>query len=251
MKILAVIPARFASTRFPGKPLATIGTKSMIEQVYLRCKESEVFDQIVVATDNQEIADCASKFGANVVFTDINHPSGTDRCFQALGLMNGVFDAIINVQGDEPFIDPKLIQKVAERLKKGVQIATLAVKILDDAVLHDPNKVKAVIAENNTALYFSRAAIPFQRDKPLAQWLNYADYYVHLGIYGFASAVIPKLSTLATSNLEKLECLEQLRWLENGFTIHIDLVQNAPFGIDTPEDLVLVNDLYHQGKISF
>ncbi len=251
MKILGVIPARFASTRFPGKPLAIIGAKSMVEQVYLRCKESSVFEQIVVATDNQDIADCASKFGASVVFTDPNHPSGTDRCFEALSLVDDAFDAIINVQGDEPFIDPLSITKVADRLRKGAEIATLAVKVLDETVLHDSNKVKAIIAENDTALYFSRAAIPFLREHPLAEWLNYADYFVHLGIYGFSASIIPKLSKLSPSNLEKIECLEQLRWLENGFKIHIDIVQNSPFGIDTPEDLVLVNNLYSQGKINF
>lgn len=251
MKILGVIPARFASTRFPGKPLALIGAKSMVEQVYLRCKESSVFEQIVVATDNQEIADCASKFGALVVFTNPNHPSGTDRCFEALSLVHDAFDAIINVQGDEPFIDPLSITKVADRLRKGAEIATLAVKVLDETVLHDSNKVKAILAENDTALYFSRAAIPFLREHPLAEWLNYADYFVHLGIYGFSASVIPKLAKLSPSNLEKIECLEQLRWLENGFKIHIDIVQNSPFGIDTPEDLVLVNNLYSQGKINF
>jgi 3-deoxy-manno-octulosonate cytidylyltransferase (CMP-KDO synthetase) len=251
MKILGLIPARFASTRFPGKPLAVIGGKTMLEQVYLRCVESKVFSDVYVATDNEVIAETAKNFGAKYVLTDPNHPSGTDRCFEALSLIGTDFDAIINVQGDEPFIDPKSIQAVAKLLKSNAQIASLGVKIEQIATLFDENKVKIVLDSNCKAIYFSRAALPFQRGVEAKFWLENTDYYAHLGIYGFNTSVIPQLKGLKPSKLELLECLEQLRWLESGFEISIDIVEDAPMGVDTPKDLELVNELLSKGKIKF
>lgn len=251
MNILGIIPARFASTRFPGKPLELIAGKTMLEHVFLRCQESKVFSKIVVATDDQRIYEAAINFGATAVMTNENHPSGTDRCFEACALQEEVFDAIINIQGDEPFISPKAIQQVAMLLSKGAPIATLAVKtdLVDN--LTDQNKVKVVLSKSNKALYFSRASIPFQRGVEISDWLKNQDYLIHLGIYGFNAKVIPEIAKLKASKLEDLECLEQLRWLENDFQIMVGIGDSAPIGVDTPKDLEYLNQLIKEGKLDF
>lgn len=241
MKILAVIPARFASTRFIGKPLAMIGSKTMVEHVYDRCVESNCFSKIIIATDDARIVEAVSQFGGDAVMTSENHPSGTDRCFEALDLLKENFDGVVNIQGDEPFIQTAAIQKVVGLLKDSAQIASLVVKAEGLEQVLDPNKVKVVLSDSQSGLYFSRAAIPFQRDFPQAEWLTHQDYYIHLGIYGFATEVIPKLKKLSASQLEKIECLEQLRWLEAGFQIKLGIVNESPQGVDTPADLARLN----------
>ena len=251
MNILGVIPARFESSRFPGKPLALIQGIPMIEHVYNRCLESEVFSKIIVATDDDRIRVVVESFGGEVTLTDPAHLSGTDRCFEALSLQQDAFDAIINIQGDEPFIHPKSIVKVANLLKNGADIATLAVPIQELKTLTDKNKVKVVISKEAKAIYFSRAAIPFQRDLPFEKWLETASYFIHLGIYGFGVQAIEQIKGLEPTTLEQLECLEQLRWLENGYSIEVGVVENAPLGIDTPEDLVYLSGLISKGLINF
>lgn len=184
-------------------------------------------------------------FGGDAVMTSQNHPSGTDRCFEALDLLNEEFDGVVNVQGDEPFIQTLAIQKVVELLTQRAQIASLVVKAQKLEQVLDPNKVKVVLSDSQLGLYFSRAAIPFQRDFPQTDWLTHQDYYIHVGVYGFATDVIPKLKQLSASRLEKIECLEQLRWLEAGFQIKLGLVNESPQGVDTPADLARLNASLH------
>lgn len=237
MNILGVIPARFSSTRFPGKPLALIGDKPMIQHVYERCQESNCFSKIIVATDDERIYKAVQSFGAEVVMTSEAHQSGTDRCFEVLENIADLFDGVINIQGDEPFISPKAIVKVAELLQEKASIATLGVQIKTADYLFDANKVKIVLNSLKEALYFSRAAIPYQRDAEKSDWLKNQEYYLHLGIYGFSLETIQKIKTLQPSKLEQLECLEQLRWLEAGHKIRVGIVDEIPQGVDTPEDL--------------
>ena len=246
MNILGVIPARFASTRFPGKPLAKIQGKPMVQCVYERCVEAGCFYKIVVATDNQEIYDVVKSFGGEVIMTDATHTSGTDRCFEALDLIGGA-DALINIQGDEPFIQPSSIAEVARLLKENAEVATLAVKAIKSAQITDVNKVKVVLGQNSDALYFSRSVIPYQRNSPQKDWVKNADYFIHLGIYGFNNAIVGNLQSLEPSKLELLESLEQLRWLENGYKIRVGIVKEAPMGVDTPNDLEQLNKMLETG----
>ena len=241
MNILAVIPARFASTRFPGKPLALIGEKPMIQYVYELCVNSNLFKDVIVATDDQKIYKEVVKFKGKAVMTADTHESGTDRCFEALENSNGEYDAIVNVQGDEPFIKKESLEKLVNLLKTGTQIATLAVKATSVNQLDDPNKVKVVISGTERALYFSRSCIPFVRDQEKKNWLDTTDFFIHLGLYGFNTTAIPEIKKLAISPLEQIEKLEQLRWLENGFSISCGLTNEAPFGVDTPNDLEEAN----------
>lgn len=238
MKPIAIIPARFASTRFPGKPLAMIHGKPMIQHVYERCKE--VFNWVVVATDDERIVKALEKFGGEVVFTSPNHTSGTDRCAEAAKLLSSKydFDIIVNVQGDEPFIETeqlKLIQSCFNDDK--TEIATLITPINSSDILFDSNKVKATCTINNFALFFSRHPIPFQRDIDKSKWLENHDYFLHLGLYAYKIDTLNEITKLEQSSLEKSEKLEQLRWLENGFSIKTAITPKANFGIDTPEDL--------------
>ena len=248
MNILGVIPARFASTRFPGKPLAEIKGKPMVQCVYERCVEAGCFYKIVVATDHQGIYDAVKDFGGEAIMTDTNHSSGTDRCFEALKII-GEADGIINIQGDEPFIQPSSILEVANLLEANAEIATLAVKAIKSSQITDINKVKVVLNKKNEALYFSRSAIPYQRDSAQTDWIKKADYFIHLGIYGFNNAVVDQLKVLPTSKLEELENLEQLRWLENGFKIRVGIVEEAPLGVDTPQDLEQLNKMLETGEL--
>lgn len=238
MKAIAIIPARYASTRFPGKPLTLIHGKPMIQHVYERCKE--VFEWVVVATDDERIQKKVSEFGAEVVLTSPEHASGTDRCAEAAKLLSHTynFDIVVNVQGDEPFIKKEqleLIQSCFEDDK--TEIATLITPIKSTEILFDVNKVKALRSKNNFALYFSRHPIPFQRGIEEPSWLKNHDYFLHLGLYAYQKDTLYTITQLEQSSLEKAEKLEQLRWLENGFSIKIAITPKANIGIDTPEDL--------------
>jgi 3-deoxy-manno-octulosonate cytidylyltransferase (CMP-KDO synthetase) len=237
MRILGVIPARYASTRFPVKPLADIAGKSMIQRVYEQAKKSAELSEVVVATDHPEIFNHVKNFGGDVVMTKANHPSGTDRCFEALTLKDAEFNYVINIQGDEPFIKPEQINLLAALLDGEVFIATIVKRITDTESLTNPNVVKAVISQNNNALYFSRASVPYVRNEPVGEWLGKGLFYKHIGMYAYRVDVLEKLTKLEVSPLEKAESLEQLRWLDNGFTIKTVETTLEALGVDTPEDL--------------
>jgi 3-deoxy-manno-octulosonate cytidylyltransferase (CMP-KDO synthetase) len=246
MSILGIIPARFASSRFPGKPLADINGRSMILRVYDQALKSDVFRDVLVATDDDRIFNHVMSAGYHVVMTSANHRSGTDRCLEALGIWGekqGVrYDHIINIQGDEPFIQPAQVRKVASLLIQGnAQISTLAKLITNGEEIFDPNVVKVIFDQNMNALYFSRAAVPFLRlDEN--QWTKMQAHYKHIGIYGFKAEALNFACSLPESTLEKHESLEQLRWLENGLKIKIGLTLLESVSIDTPDDLLKITN---------
>ncbi len=238
MKVLGIIPARYASTRFPGKPLVDIKGKSMIQRVFEQASACSQLQQVVVATDDERIFKHVKDFGGNVVMTNPGHPSGTDRCFEALQKTDGEFDVAVNIQGDEPFIEPDQISKVISCFEQAdTQIATLVRVISDANELHNPNQVKAVIGTNKRALYFSRQALPYLKGVELNEWPQQHTYYGHIGLYAYRTKALAEITTLEPSELEKAESLEQLRWLENGYTIQVEITDKAAIGIDTPEDL--------------
>ena len=237
MKFIGIIPARYQSTRFPGKPLALINGKPMIQWVYER--SAEALREVWVATDNQQILDTVESFGGYATMTSSDHRSGTDRCAEAaLKLSSDIdFDVVVNIQGDEPFIQPEQIRKLMACFKSETEIATLVRKISDLDELTDPNKPKVVLGVNSDALYFSRAAIPYTRDYEMGRWLEEANYWGHIGIYAYRKDILQKITRLLPGTLEKAESLEQLRWLENGFRIKVAETEYHSYGIDTPEDL--------------
>ena len=238
MKIVGFIPARYASTRFPGKPLAIIEGKPMIQRVYEQASKSACLSDVYVATDDVRIADAVRLFGGKFVMTATTHPSGTDRCAEALSIVEGVFDAVINIQGDEPYILPEQIDLVARKLDDPtVEIATLVKEITNTEDLFNMNSPKVVMGVDGRALYFSRQAIPFLKGEDIGHWTAKHTYYKHIGIYGYKSSVLPQLTQLSPSLLEKAESLEQLRWLENGFKIVAGITDFETIAIDTPEDL--------------
>jgi 3-deoxy-manno-octulosonate cytidylyltransferase (CMP-KDO synthetase) len=240
--ILGIIPARYASTRFPGKPLVIIDGKPMIQRVYEQALKSDL-DAVVVATDDVRIADTVRSFGGNVVMTSENHPSGTDRCAEALTIFEGDWKAVVNIQGDEPYIQPSQINAIASLLKNGAPIATLVKKIDNTEELNNINSPKVVKSTNGDALYFSRQPIPFQKGVDISDWLKHGTYYKHIGIYGYQSAVLPQLTQLKQGILEMAESLEQLRWLENGYSIMTAETTENTVAIDTPEDLSRLKNL--------
>jgi len=247
MKIVAIIPARYASSRFPGKPLIDIAGKSMIRRVYEQAAKSTLLSKIVVATDHQEIYDHVIKFGGNVCLTSEDHASGTDRCYEALRAQQEKFDYVINIQGDEPFIDQEQIDLLANRLDGKTEIATL-VKVIDVAdQLFNPSEVKVTLNKNKEALYFSRSAIPHIRNTSEDQWMSKYNFVKHVGMYGYRSDILEQITKLDVSSLEKAESLEQLRWLENGFKILTVETTVETMGIDTPEDLLKAAD-YLRGR---
>jgi 3-deoxy-manno-octulosonate cytidylyltransferase (CMP-KDO synthetase) len=242
--LLAVIPARYASTRFPGKPLVLIQGKSMIQRVYEQALMSQSVDEVVIATDDDRIFDHARSIGANVVMTKPDHPSGTDRCAEVMAEYPQA-QYVLNIQGDEPFVQPEQIDLLADTLMRvgGTGIATLAKKIHQEDILFNPNVVKVVFSADSEALYFSRHPIPFIRGAEAGLWLIHHDFYKHIGLYGFHREALTKISALAPSRLEKAESLEQLRWLENGFRIRVGITELETTGIDTPEDLEKIENL--------
>lgn len=241
MNSIAIVPARYASTRFPGKPLADLGGKPMIQRVYEQALK--VFENVVVATDDERIAAAVKNFGGNCVMTSAEHKSGTDRCAEALKVYEQIhstlYEIIVNIQGDEPFIQPSQLQLIRSCFAhKETQIATLARPVRNIQELLDPNKPKLVLDKNNDAIYFSRSVIPFLRGHETEDWLDHHYYYVHIGLYAFRREVLAAITKLETTPLEKAESLEQLRWIENGYRIRVKLTDYESHGIDTPEDLV-------------
>ncbi len=238
-KVLAVIPARYASTRFPGKPLADLQGKPMIQHVWERVSQVTGIARVIVATDDRRIANAAETFGAEVWLTSPDHPSGTDRMWEvAQGLPE--FDWVLNVQGDEPFINPQHLQLSLDAIKTHPQadIITLVTPLTDLEAWQDPNIVKAVLAEDGQALYFSRSPIPYHRDEPDAP----VHAYRHIGLYLYRRDALARFTQLPPSRLETIEKLEQLRALEAGMTIIAVTVSESPIGVDTPADLIRILD---------
>lgn len=236
--ILGVIPARYASTRLPGKPLIDIGGKSMIQRVYEQCLKCDELDEVVVATDDERILQHVQAFGGKVMLTSAEHQSGTDRCAEVANKLAVKYDVVINIQGDEPFIDPEQISKVIGCFdNETVQIASLYKKISREQDAQFPNTVKVVMNHLGNALYFSRSVIPYRRNQAAE-----IHYYKHIGLYGYRADVLQQITRLQPSMLEQAESLEQLRWLENGFTITMRETQLETLSIDTPDDLKLVEN---------
>lgn len=240
MNVLGIIPARWASTRFPGKPLVKIGDKSMIHRVYEQSQK--ILDHVVVATDDERIVNEVNSFGGQVVMTNTNHQSGTDRCAEALNIYetekNIKIDVVVNIQGDEPFIQPEQIADVVACFDDSrAEISTLIKKITNQDALFNPNNPKVVINKNSEAIYFSRSTIPYVTNANTSEWLEKVTFYEHLGLYGYKANVLRELTTLTTSILEKSESLEQNRWLENGYRIKVAETSHENISIDTQEDL--------------
>lgn len=239
LKFIGIIPARYASSRFPGKPLADICGKTMIERVYTQA--SKELANVAVATDDNRIADAVKAFGGNVVMTSTEHRSGTDRCYEAYKNLQSDADVIINIQGDEPFIDPSQIAAVKRCFDSGdTAIATL-VRKFDPArgfdALFDNNTPKVVMDEEMNALYFSRSIIPYVRNYPWQEWIGHATFYTHVGMYAYRAKTLGEITRLPQSALEIAESLEQLRWLQNGYKIKVGITDCPTIGIDTPADL--------------
>jgi len=241
LNVCGIIPARFASTRFPGKPLVDIDGKSMICRVYEQASKATALDEVIVATDDSRIFDHVTTFGGKVMMTSTDHRTGTDRCrevLQKLEARGKTFDIIINIQGDEPFIDPEQINKVAGCfMDPQVQIATLRKALTTTDELFSPNIIKVVCDCNGRALYFSRSPIPYIRGKKEEEWIGEQIFFKHIGIYAFRASTLHAVSMLPPSKLEIAESLEQLRWLEQGFEIQVETTLSESHSIDTPEDL--------------
>lgn len=238
MKILGVIPSRYGSTRFPGKPLIDIDGKSMIQRVFEQAKKSTLLSDVVVATDDDRIFNHVKKFGGNVVMTSNKHESGTDRCAEVVEKLVEKYDVVINIQGDEPFIDPIQITQLCNCFNdEKTDIATLIKKIESTEDLLNENKVKVVKSDADFAIYFSRNPIPFVKGETKENWLKKHTYFKHIGIYGYRLEALQKITKMPLSVLEKAEGLEQLRWLENGLHIKVAETQLEAIAIDTPEDL--------------
>ena len=238
MKITGIIPARYGSTRFPGKPLTEIGGKSMIRRVYEQAKKSGKLTAVVVATDDQRILEHVKAFGGDAVMTSAAHQSGTDRCYEAILEYDASADVVINIQGDEPFIHPQQIDLVASCFSNdAVQIATLVKKISSNEELLNPNTPKVLLNREREAIYFSRQTIPHIRGREPSEWLNYFTFYKHIGIYAYRTAVLGEITALKQSPLELAEALEQLRWIENGYKLKVEVTDLESVAIDTPDDL--------------
>lgn len=248
MKFIAIIPARYASTRFPGKPLALLGGKPVIRRVYEQV--AGAVDEVAVATDDERIAEAVAAFGGRAVMTSPDHRSGTDRCREAFDTLGGGYDVVINVQGDEPFIRPEQIAALRRWFDDPqTDIATLVKPFAPAdglAALENPNSPKVVLDGRSRALYFSRSVIPYLRGVPREEWLERHTFYKHIGMYGFRADVLRRVASLPQSPLERAESLEQLRWLENGYRIGVAVTEFETVGIDTPEDLVRAEEFLKQ-----
>lgn len=245
MKTVGIIPARYASSRFPGKPLIDIAGKSMIRRVYERASSAGSLDEVFVATDDHRIFVHVEEFGGKAIMTSPDHQSGTDRIFEAASKLRTRSDIILNIQGDEPFIEPAQIDSlVAIFVNPAIRIGTLVKRISDGNELFNPNVVKAVVSASGKALYFSRATVPFIRGTSNDAWLGQHTFFKHIGIYCFRTEALETVCQLKTSLLEKAESLEQLRWLENGIDIHCVETFFDNIAIDTPADLEkVINNL--------
>lgn len=239
MNFLGIIPTRYASTRFPAKPLALLGGKTVIQRVYEQV--AGALDDVYVATDDERIEAAVKAFGGKVVMTSVNHESGTDRCYEACTRIGGQFEVVVNIQGDEPFIRPSQLEAVKACFDDpATQIATLAKAFTAGngfEALENTNSPKVVLDKNRNALYFSRSIIPYQRNAGKSDWLKNHTYYKHIGLYAYRMEVLKEIISLPRSPLELAESLEQLRWLENGYAIRVGITEIETIGIDTPQDL--------------
>jgi 3-deoxy-manno-octulosonate cytidylyltransferase (CMP-KDO synthetase) len=239
LHFVAIIPARYASTRFPGKPLALLGGKPVIQRVYEQV--SAVVEDAVVATDDERIFAAVEAFGGRVVMTSTEHRSGTDRCYEAYQKLGKAYDVVINVQGDEPFIAHSQLRAIMSCFDdEHTQIATLVKPFTEEdgiEALENPNSPKVVVDAASKAIYFSRSVIPYLRGVERTEWLKHHTFYKHIGMYAFRRDVLGEVTALPQSTLEKAESLEQLRWLENGYKIGVGISDVETVGIDTPEDL--------------
>lgn len=239
MNILGIIPARYGSTRFEGKPLALINGKMMIQRVYEQTRKADRLTEVVVATDDERIYNAVVGFGGKAVMTSANHKSGTDRCCEVVDKIGKGFDAVINIQGDEPYINPQEINQIAELISdKDTQLASLCKPVYDEEELMSPNAVKVVFDKNGKALYFSRFAIPYLRNQVERT------FYKHIGIYAYKTDVLKEVSALPQSGLELAESLEQLRWLENGYTVRMGVTEFESYSVDVPEDIVKIEKIF-------
>lgn len=239
LHFVAIIPARYASTRFPGKPLALLGGKPVIQRVYEQV--SAVVEDAVVATDDERIFAAVEAFGGRVVMTSTEHRSGTDRCYEAYQKLGKAYDVVINVQGDEPFIAHSQLRAIMSCFDdEHTQIATLVKPFAEEdgiEALENPNSPKVVVDAASKAIYFSRSVIPYLRGVERTEWLKHHTFYKHIGMYAFRSEELREVTALPQSSLEKAESLEQLRWIENGYKIGVGISDVETVGIDTPEDL--------------
>lgn len=245
MKTLAIIPSRYGSSRFPGKPLADIAGKSMVRRVYEQAQKA--FEDVCVATDDERIVAEVESFGGVAVMTSSSHQSGTDRCFEAYNKYTQMFPdreigLVMNIQGDEPLIDPEQLKSLEKGFEgdENVYLGTMAKVISDKEELFSPNTPKVVIDKDGYALYFSRSTIPYLRDVPQEKWLSEHTYYKHIGLYAYKPEILGKICTMERSSLEKSESLEQLRWVENSLKIKVIITDSTTFAVDTPEDLAKI-----------
>jgi 3-deoxy-manno-octulosonate cytidylyltransferase (CMP-KDO synthetase) len=239
MKILGIIPSRYGSSRFPGKPLVNIEGKPMIQRVYEQAKKCAALADVIVATDDQRIADAVLNFGGKVIMTSEQHQNGTERCAEAVE-KNEAADAVINIQGDEPFIHPEQIDAVAQLLTDGAEIATLVKRLDKFKEYLSPNIVKVAVSAQSKALFFSRSPLPFIRDEFTHDYFAQHVFHKHIGIYGYKTDVLKQLVQLPYSMLEDAEKLEQLRWLDNGYTITVAETTHESIAIDVPSDLLKI-----------
>jgi len=238
--ILGIIPARYASSRFPGKPLIEILGKTMIQRVYEQASQSKLLDKVVVATDDERIFNHVVSFGGAAVMTKEEHPSGTDRCFEALLKTEGKFTYVVNIQGDEPFVNADQIDELAQVCDGNTELATQMIAVDSHEVLFDRGEVKIVLNDAHEALYFSRMVIPFIKGVDEKDWHKHHTYYRHVGMYAYRTDILEAITKLAPSALEKAESLEQLRWLEAGYKIKLATTAYDSHCIDTPEDVAKV-----------
>ena len=249
MNVLGVIPARYASSRFPGKPLIDLDGKTMLQRVYEQCMLSKSLTKILIATDDQRIYDHAKSINANVCMTSDMHPSGTDRCAEAAMLSDFDADVIVNIQGDEPLIQPEQIDLLVDCFKDPkTDIASLVKKIEHVDALHNPNTPKVVMNDQGFAMYFSREAIPHIRSVEKNEWLQHHTYYQHIGIYAYKKSILQSITKLPISSLEKAEALEQLRWLQHGHQIKLAITPFESIAIDNPSDVERVLNMLKQKK---
>jgi len=233
MKSIGIIPARYASTRFPGKPLVDLKGKSMIRRVYEQCQKARLLDKVIVATDDERIYEHVGSFGGQVCMTSSEHSTGTSRCAE-VAAQHLDAEIIVNIQGDEPIIDPQQIDDLVTISGDG--IATQVKKIDNSKTLFDPNVVKVVFDKNQNALYFSRQVIPYGRNQEAADWLSNHTFYRHIGLYSFDRKTLLNLGQFPASPLEDMESLEQLRWLENGIQIKVGVTNYESLSVDVPAD---------------
>lgn len=236
MKILGIIPARYASTRFPGKSLADVAGKSMIRRVYEQSKQSQGLDDVIVATDDERIADEVLQFGGKVALTSTKHRNGTERCAEVLERYPE-YDYVVNIQGDEPFIKPQQIDGLCDLLDGNVQLGSMVKQIEDPDLLHNPSIMKVILNRFHEAIYFSRTCVPYIRDFPQEEWLQHHTFYKHICIYAYRSDILFEITNLPPGDLELAESLEQLRWIENGYRIKIGITEFESHSVDTPKDL--------------